>query len=85
MKHKKWSSCALCPPPCILFIFAIFVCSEEVVASLIDIIIETLILQASVGGQLILLITWETGTIRLQSAAETIFNKHIIKKTQDFS
>ena len=77
--------CSL-PPPCILIIFAILVfCSEEVVASLIDIIIETLILQASVGGQLILLITWETGTIRLQSAAETIFNKHIIKNIQDFS
>ena len=75
--------CSL-PPPCILIIFAILDYSEEVDASLIDIIIETLILQASsVGGQLILLITWETGTIRLQSAAETIFNKHVIKKIQD--
>ena len=74
--------CSL-PRPCILFIFAILVYSEEVVASLIDIIIETLILQASVGGQLILLITWETGTIRLQSAAETILNKHVIKRIQD--
>ena len=52
--------------------------------TMIEIIMASMILEASVtSGQLILLITWETGTIRLQSAAETIFNKHIIKTSQE--